>query len=360
MLDEAVDEAIKAKLRDARGKTFFGCGIASDESPPAANRYAGFRFQVTYVYCPVFAEESTWELAAKAPVTTEQYLLDVVHCPAKDGQTVVSVIGKQLSRLGLSLADIVSGTGDGGGENEGMLGVHATLERDVGDGSYVRRRCLGHLSWRSADAGLDSMGVYHKETQAICNYIHDGITFRRLQSIASQPLHSSGLNLFREQSADFLAIFARTPCTILDGRPETVSHFLQWLVPREHVLAACVTKDVLDRNLGDNAKMARDALADNLGRVRRAIHYELLERSLFLFRWGKKHGLISTSTTLSELTSKCLRIVTSLVADDFFLRRFGIAPGDVVAKGCTVQTYIAKSPCGFRGRAKPLAILDAH
>ena len=225
MLDEALDEVVKARLQRARGVSFFGCGMASDESPPPQDRFAGYRFQITYIYCPMFQDESSWELSERPPVRREQYLCDIVHCPGKDGHTVVGVIENQLRRIGLNLTDIASGTGDGGGENEGMNGVHASLE-EIGDGSYIRRRCLGHLAWRAADAGLDEMGKWAKEAASVCTYLHEGVTFRRLQSIACQPIATGGLALVREGSQDFLNAFRSSPPSILENRPETNANFL--------------------------------------------------------------------------------------------------------------------------------------
>jgi hypothetical protein len=151
-LDEAVDEYLKDRLGKARGVSMFGVAIASDESPPANSRYRGFRFQVTYAYVPLFDDLDSWELADRPPVRVEQFLLDVCNCPGKDGRSVSGVLQKQLSRIGLVLEDVVCGVGDGGGENEGMSGVHSIFE--AANPTYTRRRCLGHLSWRAADAGL--------------------------------------------------------------------------------------------------------------------------------------------------------------------------------------------------------------
>ena len=58
-------------------------------------------------------------------------LLDLCHCPGKSGAAVMSVLDKQLGRVGLIRYDACSGTGDGGGENEGQTGIHSSLEADV-------------------------------------------------------------------------------------------------------------------------------------------------------------------------------------------------------------------------------------
>ncbi len=144
----------------------------------------------------------------------------------------MGVLERQLRRVGLTPADVVSGTGDGGGENEGISGVHSLFEWlcpgrlaqksggvfmrmtrtsvlfpiifQTSSGSrtacsslrgsclrpnschqlcfcpsvvfvppcpvrgarvfehitpsYVRRRCLGHIGWRTTDAGINEAG----------------------------------------------------------------------------------------------------------------------------------------------------------------------------------------------------------
>ena len=111
------------------------------------------------VYVPFIPSVDVWALPAydeRAPVNSECYLLDIVHCPGKDGASVMHVLEKQLDRVGLGRSDVFSGTGDGGGENEGANGIHAPFEGAVF--GYARRRCLGRVSWRSAEAGFPSMG----------------------------------------------------------------------------------------------------------------------------------------------------------------------------------------------------------
>jgi hypothetical protein len=85
--------------------------------------------------------------------------------------------------------------------------------------------------------------------------------------------------------------------------------------------------------LGDGARIAKDALDDQLGRVRRAINYELLERCLFLFRWTKSYAIISETTTLTELLNRCTSILGSLAPDDTFLQRFRLSRADLITFG---------------------------
>jgi hypothetical protein len=338
LLDEAVDEYFKAFLDSQRGISFFGASFASDESPPAGSRFSGYRFQVTYLYVPWVADPSTWDRCDRPPIKVEPYLLDVCHCPGKDGSTVMGVITKQLSRVGLSILDIASGCGDGGGENEGVQGVHRTLE--LAQPSYIRRRCLGHISWRVADAGIDFMGTLSKDVLALNTYLHEGITWRRLQSIATQPLAAGGLALMRESSETFKSMFGVAPGSILDGRPETESHFLLWLIPRESTLVKCIERDLDDRSLADTAKTGLRTLQDPLGKVRRAISAELLERALYLFRWGKLHKRIATETTFNDLLQRCMGIITSMFIDDQFMMRFGLERADLVAANLLGRTWV--------------------
>jgi hypothetical protein len=332
LLDEAVDCWVKAKIAESRGRNMFGCGIASDESPPASHRFTGYRFQVTYVYIPFFKDENLWESSLSPPLRCEKLLLDVCHCDGKDGVSVMRVISKQLDRLGLNQIDIVSGCGDGGGENEGMSGVHNSFE--TSNPSYVRRRCLGHLAWRAADAGINAYEVQFKQLKQLCAYLHFGITMRRLKVLSTIPIAQGGLGLLREGSAEYLQIFNTSPGHILDGRPETAAHFLAWLVHREHILAPAVARDVSDRTLAEGADVAKLVLEDPLGRVTRCVYMELLERSLFLFRWCKKYVKIALNTNLRDLLQKAISLITSLDINDHFLVRFKLSAAELVAKGC--------------------------
>ena len=108
------------------------------------------------------------------------------------------VLDKQLSRLGLARADIVSGTGDGGGENEGATGFHASMER--ANPSYARRRCIPHISWRTSDMAIKSASEATGDYQTLCAYLGDGVTWRRPRAIATKPVDEGGLNLFRDGS----------------------------------------------------------------------------------------------------------------------------------------------------------------
>ena len=108
-----------------------GVGFCSDESPPAAPRYAGLRFQITIVYIVVFEAEERWEAPdfdSRPPFTREPPLCDVMNAPSKTGKAAFDVIKRQIETKGLSVEEAVSGAGADGGENEGCAGVHAIME----------------------------------------------------------------------------------------------------------------------------------------------------------------------------------------------------------------------------------------
>ena len=65
---------------------------------------------------------------------------------------------------------------------KGTGGIHSMLEQ--ANPTYVRRRCLAHLSWRVATAGLDAMGECAKDVIAINTYIRDGTTWYTTKPLA--------------------------------------------------------------------------------------------------------------------------------------------------------------------------------
>ena len=184
------------------------------------------------------------------------------------------------------------------------------------------------------------MGDVHKNVLAIHVYLKEGVTWRRLQSIATAPLAAGGLQLMREFSPQFKMNFGTAPPNIVDNRPETVAHFLLWLLPKEPVLTLCAEKDVTERSLGDSARVAVLALQDSLGRITRAVNACLLEKALFLFRWGKLHGHISKTTSLADLVDRCMNTITSLAVDDHFLKAFGLNGADIVTMDMVGRTWV--------------------
>ena len=211
-----------------RGTSFHGLGLETDESVPFGNRFLGYRFQITIFHIPLLRPLAEWEDAqwnGKHPIEVRTLLGDICHSPTKDGSGLIKVLEKQLGRCGASMADVVSGTTDGGGENVGKEGMHSHLEGlDVG---YTRRRGLEHLSWRVCNAGLEEAGDLTKQSLALSAYLHEGIAWTRLMAIATQPLHQGGLALMGATSQAFADVFARAPPSIREQRPETDMLFLR-------------------------------------------------------------------------------------------------------------------------------------
>ena len=68
---DALQLLLRDRLTEARRKMFYGGGTCSDESPPRANRFAGYRFQITWIYVPFIPSVDAWALPAndeRAPI----------------------------------------------------------------------------------------------------------------------------------------------------------------------------------------------------------------------------------------------------------------------------------------------------
>ena len=138
-LDGALDRRTSDLLFKCREDgSFGGVALATDESPPKQPRFRGLRFQITVMYLGFFPKVELWASSTSPSIECLSVLADIMHCPGKKGTDVSRVLERQLSRVRLSLFDVVSGTGDGGGENEGASGIHGHFEHlSLG---YVRRR----------------------------------------------------------------------------------------------------------------------------------------------------------------------------------------------------------------------------
>ena len=252
------------------------------------------------------------------PFRRERYQTDICHCPDKTGEATLKVIEKQLDRLGFNLYNMVSGTGDGGGENEGSAGVHARLEHK--EQGYIRRRCFGHLPWRVAAAGLAEMGREDDTLTSINTYLLDGITWSRLQQIATMPLAAGGLNLFQASSLAFKSVFSPSPPKMMEDRPECTAMFLEWLLPKQQTLATLINKDLSQRDLiKKSSKIAQRSLNSRQESILRYIDYVLLKKSLFLFYYIKDKLRIAEHTTFGALIERAMNIITSASIDDRIL-----------------------------------------
>ena len=196
-----------------------------------------------------------------------------MHCPGKKGTDVRVVLDKQLASIGLNGFDVVGCTGDGGGENEGLQGIHAYFENlETG---YVRRRCLPHMSWRTCDLAIKASGLDFK---ALAAYFCDGITWTRLKDIATTTLEQGGLGLFSANSTACKDLFGKSPDAIIATRPETDLRFLQLLMGKEHQLHRLAQQDMGQRMLSLETKAAVLNLGNIKKRISRRILQEILEK----------------------------------------------------------------------------------
>ena len=191
LLDGAVDRRSSDHLFQCREDgSWAGVALATDESPLRQPRFRGLRFQITVFYLGSIPPLSLWESSTSPPIACTSMLADIMHCAGKKGGDVSRVLERQLQRVGLSCYDVVAATGDGGGENEGACGIHQHFE-DLSPG-YVRRRCLPHIAWRTADKAIRSSGLDYR---ALCAYFVEGITWSRLREIAVRGPADGGLGV---------------------------------------------------------------------------------------------------------------------------------------------------------------------
>ena len=90
------------------------------------------------MYLGVIHPVKSWQSSSSPPITCTSLLAGIVHCPGKKGTDLSLIPEKQLIRVGLNAYAVVSGTGDGGGENEGSSGIHSHFETLCP--GYARRR----------------------------------------------------------------------------------------------------------------------------------------------------------------------------------------------------------------------------
>ena len=317
-LDGAVDRCVSDLLFQHRElDRLAGVAVATDESPPSAPRFRGLRFQITLIYWGTFLPFDAWETSVEPPILVSSCLGDITHCPGKKGVDVSRVIEKQLSRVGLNCFDVCSGTGDGGGENEGHLGVHAYFE-NLNPG-YVRRRCLPHIAWRTCDSAIRASSLDYK---ALAAYLCEGVTWSRLREIATKGPAEGGLMLFPDASQQCKDVFGRSPSAICDSRPDTDLTFLKLLADKEHILHQLAVKDLEQRSLSTTTRDAILSLGDVKHRIRRRILQEILERCMFLLYYNQKHPHVASSTSWDELLQRAVCEILSLDITPEVLTRF--------------------------------------
>ena len=340
ILNDAIELYAKDLISKARDrKAFSGFSFISDESPPEWAKFAGVRFQITWIYYLMFEAVDKWDLPAyltEMPFNIMAYLCDIVNCPGKTGPIVYDALSKQWSRFGVSAEDCAAGVGDGGGENEGTHGVHSHIEST--NGSYVRRRCLLHLPWRVCDQGLAMMGSLHDETKAISTHVHDGITFQRFKSIATTTPNSGGLNLFGQDSEQYVFMFHRACPSNQDDRPKTTCDLLRWLAPRQTTLAKLAKKDMEQRKLSSHhAKLAVKSLCDPRRCALRRIAGILLNKGLYLFHFTEKRQHVAIHDALSTLFERAAQIISDLRIDSHVLDWLGLKEEDLATLNVTAE-----------------------
>jgi hypothetical protein len=258
--------------------------------------------------------------------------------PCSCASLVLKVEEKQWATKGLTRWDANCGSGDRGGENMGNTGVHAIMEES--NESYVGKICLAHLSWRVCDAGIRL--TRWKKVEAIETYVRDGITWSRLKTIATGSLEHGCLALFAETSEEGVNFFNRAPPKILDDRPETNCFCLEWLLPRQDVLAKLVVHDLSRRNLTmPQAQQALASLTDRMDCVLRHIDLVLIKKGLYLYYLSKDcHTIIDGDRSYEDVLKKALEILTNKFVDDHVLEVLGLTWADLREIGWTDHTNL--------------------
>ena len=336
LLDGAIDRCTLDLLFAHREQgSLAGVALATDESPPSQPRFRGLRFQITVLYWGTFAPVREWETSEDPPILKCSSLGDIMHCPGKKGVEVSRVIEKQLARLGLNCFDVVSGTGDGGGENEGHVGVHAHFE-NLNPG-YVRRRCIPHISWRTCDMAIRSSGLDYK---ALAAYLCEGVTWSRLREIATKDPRDGGLGLFKDSSQQCKSLFGKSPSAIIVTRPDSDLSFLKLLEGKEHLLHRLAVKDLEQRSLGVETRGAILNLGSIQSRIRRRVLQEILEKCMFLLYYNQKHGSVASCTSWDELMQKAVSETLNLEITPQILQRFGFSEEALVAMEAKPRTWV--------------------
>ena len=237
----------------------------------------------------------------------------------------MKVLTQQLSTKGVYPQDVVAGSSDGGGENMGIGGVHKLFEAITP--GYVRRRCMAHLSWRTTDAGLTEMNA---DTWALSTYLRDGVTWSRLVSIATQPISQGGLALITLNSQEHYDFARSAPPSVLEDRPATNFLFLQWLLPKQHLLTQLIPHDVAQRGLrGVAARAAASTMTNQADCIKRYIDVVLLHKGLYLFHKFEAKPHVVTTTSYEALLEKASNIITSLRLTDYVLDALQVTRADV-------------------------------
>ena len=197
---------------------------------------------------------------------------------------------------------------------------------------------------------------------ALCRYLHDGITWTRLKSLATQPTSVGGLSLFSEISRECVDIFSKAPPNIIDARPETDMLFLNWLGPREEVLSKCIMRDSEQRTLSD-MELVLKTLGDQQARMERMCLAELLFRGLYLHRFAMKYGHImnpEANTTPPKLIETAATLICSASCTNEFCQSLGFTLEDVIARDQIHQPWCKLLTAHFGLEDLDLSVSQFH
>ena len=317
----------------------YAVAFTTDESPPSEPRFAGLRFQITFVHVLFYKPVEEWQhYITEHPFVRTKSLCDIMHVPEKTGIGTLNVLMTQFERKGIYQSDIVSASTDGGGENEGHGGIHRIME--TANDSYVRRRCMLHLAWRVADAGCRGMDrCSHYDISA---YLRDGITWTRLLTIAVRSEADGGLGIMVPASNEYCEFSKTRPPKIMEDRPETELTFLRWLLPRQVRLAKLVEHDMTVRQLKfKQATRANASLNDPLDCIFRHIHAVMLHKSMYLYyKYKSQHWIASTSVSFDDLVDHAAKIILDMRLDDHVLLNF-----DTTLANIAISMHLPQSAC---------------
>ena len=138
--------------------------------------------------------------------------------------------------------------------------------------------------------------------------------------------------MFSATSRECQSLFSAAPPKILDEWPETVVQFLEWLLPKERVLAKLAAEDCELQDLRSAAsQIGPRSLASRRDCVLRHIDYILLKRGLFSFYSTLVNLYIAARTELQSLVDRASKLILSTACDDKTLELLQVAQSRVLS-----------------------------
>ncbi len=153
------------------------------------------------------------------PILRTSCLADICHCSSKIASTSASK--KELARVGLNSFGMVSGTGDGGGEDEGSRGIHEHLENM--SPWCARRRRVPHMAWRTCGPAIKATRV---DLKGFAACLSDGVTWSRLNDVATMSVAPGALGSSPPPRSSARAYLAGGRSAIIVTRPDADLQFL--------------------------------------------------------------------------------------------------------------------------------------